>query len=300
MKKLCIIAVLAFALPLTWLGCNENGGSDDQTEDTTTQAEDDASGTVDEDLAVEEDLAVVDDDVTVPEEDTGTTGPDETPPEVTMDIEPYAIMAGNMELAVDWTDDSGIEKVEVYLDGQLAGEVNPENKMVDTTMFKAGLADLAFRVFDKAGKFTNTEPVPVICQGPGQFVEFFDGWDSGSIDGWTGFVKEVPPSVDSIYDEKAHVMVDQGIGTVHAFLRWESKSSWNLGLDIGTGNCPDSGQKLAESDLDAPAGVIHVQYSTPTGDPVPTGKWFAHIRFIDGGDHDGATQQFNTLFLVTP
>lgn len=300
MKKLYILTILVCAFGLTFGACDDNGGSGDETADTGAQVEDDASGTVDdEDLAAEEDLAVPSDDVAV-QEDTGTAGTDEEPPVVTINIEPYAILAGYIELAVDWTDDVGVEKVEVYLDGEKAAEVDPENKMVDTTMFKAGLKELAFRVFDKAGHFTDTKPVPVICQGAGQIMSFMDGWQDGSMEGWNGFVLEVPPSVTSIYDQKAHVVVDDSTMTVHAFLRWESKISWHLGLDIGTGNCPDSGKKLAEDDMEAPTGIIHVSYSTPTNTPVPSGKWFAHVRFLDGGEHDGQTQQFDTLFLVVP
>jgi hypothetical protein len=159
--------------------------------------------------------------------------------------------------------------------------------------------DVSVKVTDLAGNVTETQPVPALFAGPGMFLPYLDGWKQGVTPGWGGFLKKVADGATSIYDDKAHVTVPDGIKEVRAYLRWKSKTEWDMGFDIGTGNCPDSGKKLAAGEGKGKSGLIEVTY-TNDGNAVPTGKWFAHMRYKDGGNHGGEEQQFDSIFLVLP
>jgi len=289
-----LVATLAAVLAL---GCDSGSGSDDEGTDVAAVEED---GTAGEDAEPAEEVTP---ETTPVEEDVATqdTAPavDDVPPEVTMGFVPYSAFEAGDVIDVSWTDNGTVFSVELLVDGAVAGAVMPDADIVVSSSIEAGVHEVAVRVKDAAGNVTETEPVPAIFAGKGKFLPFTDGWKQGQIPGWGGFLKKVPDGATSIYDDKAHVTVPDGMNVAMAWLRWKSKTSWDMGFDIGTGNCPDSGQKLAGADQVGKAGLIEVTHSKE-GQTLPTGKWFAHMRYKDGGAHPGEDQQFDALFLVLP
>lgn len=295
MKILKVLGSMGAVLVLlSALACGgDEEGSDDAgagQPDVTEPAEDIAE-------EPDEDVTEPEEEVTEPEEEV--TGEDTEPPEVALNLEEWTVLQGSVELDVEWTDNVSVAKIEVLLDDEVVGEVELKGNIMDTTGFEPGFHKLSLKAYDEAGNFTKTVPISVMAAGPGEFLEFTDGWKDPSLPGWAGFELNVPPGAASIYDEKAHVQVPAGTKTVKCWMRWASDVSWDLGLDIGTGNCPESGKKLAMAGQEAAEWLLKVEYEND-GEDVPTGKWFAHIRFKDGGNHGGEDQQFDLLFLALP
>ncbi len=295
MKSLKVIAAMvSLVVMLAGLACS---GDDDGSDDAGATQPDvtEPAGDVGEEPSGE--VTEPGEEVTLPDEEV--TAEDTDPPEVVLNLEAWTAMQGSMELDLEWTDNSAVTMIEVVLDNEVVGEVKLKGNVLDTTVFEPGYHKLALRAYDEAGNTTLTEGVPIMAAGPGEFLEFTDGWKTPTLPGWAGFEINVPPGATSIYDEKAHVQMPSGIKSVKAYMRWTSDVSWDMGLDIGTGNCPDSGKKLAMADEEAPEWLLKVEYEKD-GEDVPTGKWFAHIRFKDGGNHGGEDQQFDLLFLALP
>ena len=295
MKTLKVIAsMVAMLVLLAGLACS---GDDDGSDDAGAGQPDvtEPAGDVAEEPG--EEVTEPGEEVTEPEEEV--TGEDTDPPNVVLNLIPWTALQGSVELDVEWTDNVAVTKIEILLDDEVAGAVALKGNLMDTTVFEPGYHKLALKAYDEAGNFTKTDGVPVMAAGPGEFLEFTDGWKTPSLPGWAGFEINVPPGAASIYDEKAHVQMPAGIKSVKAYLKWTSDVTWDLGLDIGTGNCPDSGKKLAMAGQESAEWLLKVEYEQD-GEDVPTGKWFAHVRFMDGGNHGGEDQQFDLLFLALP
>ena len=282
--------ICLFAVALAAAGC-DTGNDDGQPtpgDDTITPAEDT--------LAPTEDTTEPSEDTLTPAEDTTPTDP--TPPEISLVLTQYAAIAGDVTLDATWSDDVAVTAVEVLVDGEVVGTLDLGRGSFDSTVCPHGAHALALRALDAAGNATDTEPVVVIFAGKGQFLPYLDGWGDGQIPGWGGLEISVPEGATTLYDEKAHVTMPEGIGVVKSYLQWRTNVSWNFGYDIGSGNCPDSGMKLASAEKQADQWLLEVVYEDAVG--APTGTWFAHVRFLDAGDHSGESAHLNSLFLVVP
>ena len=290
MRSMLSICLLTAAL----LAAACDTGNDDSApapgEDATTPADDT--------VAPEDDAIEPGGDVFVPPVEDTVPG-DPSPPEVSLTLTRYTALSGVVDLDCAWSDDVGVVKVEVLVDEEPVGELDLGARATfDTTVCPHGAHALSLRASDASGNETSTEPVIVIFAGKGQFLPYMDGWNSGDLPGWGGLVISVPEGATSLYDEKAHVTMPEGIAVVKSYLLWRADSSWGFGYDIGTGNCPDSGMKLAEAEQQADQWLLEVVYEDAVG--APPGTWFSHIRFLDAADHDGESLQLNSLFLVVP
>jgi len=192
-----------------------------------------------------------------------------------------------------------VVKVEVLVDDEVVAELDLDARATfDSTACPHGVHTLTLRALDAAGNAATTDPIHAVFAGKGEFLTYMDGWGDGEIPGWGGLEISVPAGATSLYDEKAHVTMPEGIGTVVSYLQWRTNTSWGFGLDIGTGNCPDAGVKLASADKHAEQWLLEVEYKDQV--EAPPGLWFAHIRFLDAGDHAGESMHLNSLFLVVP
>ena len=236
-------------------------------------------------------------DTVEPAEDTVPADP--TPPEISLILTQYTAISGAIDLDCTWADDIGVVKVEVLVDDEPVGELDlGARSTFDSTVCPHGAHALSLRATDAAGNATTTDPIVVIFAGKGQFLSYTDGFDDGQIPGWGGIEISVPAGATSLYDEKAHVTLPEGMGVVKSYLQWRTNVSWGFGWDIGTGNCPDSGQKLAGDEKQADQWLLEVVYEDAVG--APPGMWFSHIRFLDAGNHAGESVHLNTLFLAVP
>ncbi|MFH1531960.1 MAG: hypothetical protein ABIK09_14635 [Pseudomonadota bacterium] len=281
MHRHLFICFLAFALFVTACDTGDGGGQ-------TVPGEDTAGPGVD--------TLVPGDDTLVPGDDTVPTDPN--PPEVSLVLTQYTAIAGEVTLDATWADDVAVTAVEVLVDDEVVGALDLGRGSFDSTVCPHGAHALSLRALDAAGNATTTEPIIVIFAGKGQFLPYLDGWSDGEIPGWGGLEISVPVGATSLYDQKAHVTMPEGIGVVKSYLQWRTNVSWSFGYDIGTGNCPDSGMKLAATEKQADQWLLEVVYEDAIG--APTGTWFAHIRFLDAGDHAGESAHLNSLFLVVP
>ncbi len=284
------ICILAIAFAVT--AC-DNGADDGQPtpgEDTKWPSEDT--------FEPAEDTLETAEDTKWPSEDT-IEPTDPNPPEISLVLTQYTAISGVIDLDCTWADDIEVVKVEVLVDDEPVGELDLGARgTFDSTACPHGAHSFALRASDAAGNATTTEPIVAIFAGKGQFLTHFNGFNDGQIPGWGGLEIAVPAGATSLYDKKAHVTMPEGIGVVKGYLHWREDVSWGFGFDIGVGNCPDSGQKLAEGEKQADQWLIEVVYEDAVG--APTGTWFSHIRFLDAGNHAGESAHLNTLFLVVP
>jgi hypothetical protein len=236
-------------------------------------------------------------DTLEPGEDTVPADPN--PPTIGLILTQYTAISGVMDLDCTWEDDVEVVTVEVLVDDVVVGTLDPGGRATfDSTVCPHGAHTLSLRATDAAGNATATDPVVVIFAGKGQFLTYTDGFNDGQIPGWGGVEISVPEGATTLYDEKAHVTLPEGTGVVKSYLQWRTDVSWGFGWDIGTGNCPDSGQKLAGDEKQADQWLLEVVYEDPVG--APSGMWFSHIRFLDAGNHAGESVHLNTLFLAVP
>jgi len=285
-----IVAAVALVALAMAVGC---GGSDESGVDTIV-AED---TTIAEDAVIDDDTIELEEDVLVQLDTVEVL--DELAPVVGLMPVPYTAVQGDVQFALEIEDDSEIASIMVLLDGEEAGSLNLDDMSIDTSSWPWGVHQVAFVVADEFDNSTTTEEVPLMCAGPGLFLDYLDGWPEGDTPGWGYFLNFVPEGATSVYDSKAHVQVPNNAKQAVAFLRWSEDVSWNLGFDIGTGSCPDSGTLLAANELDAADGVLEVSYEA-NGEIIPSGGWFAHVRYLDGTDHGGETLHLHSIFLLLP
>jgi hypothetical protein len=218
-------------------------------------------------------------------------------PTVALALAPYTAVSGTFTFPATWTGE--VTALTLLLDGVEAGALDPADPTLDTTDVVPGRHQVAVRVADDAGQQAESAAVPAIFAGNGAFLPITDAWDaSEELPGWDTFEITVPASGD-VYDEKGHVSMPSGRHKAMAWLYWTCDTSWHLGFDIGTGNCPHSGQLLAEAEADAALGPLELSYEAPTG-TLRTGTWFAHVRFLGAADHVGETLCLNAIFLALP
>ncbi len=276
------------------MGVEDPGHEDVAAAEETTEAGDDVAP--DEDLAeAPEDVATAED---AAEETAEPPVDDDENPEVTSELVAYAALQGIDTLPMTWTDNIGVAKVEVYVDGELACEADVETGEMDATAVEPGKHSLHVKVLDGAGNAVETEPVEVMMAGPGQFLPFADGFMMPIIPGWGSSQTTVFDFADSVEDAKGHVALPAGMTKVVAYLMWDEEAEWELGYDVGLGACPDHGTKLASQDLKAAQGWIELPYED--GLELASTTWFAHIRFLDGLEHKGDSVIYHALFLALP
>jgi hypothetical protein len=226
--------------------------------------------------------------------------PDTSPPKVQLATAPYSAVSGTHTLDATWTDDRGVTKVLALVDGQPAGEVALASRTFDSSKAAPGAHKLSLEASDAAGNKGRSNEVTVVLAGKGAFLPFTDGWAKGTLPGWAGLDVAVAHDAESVDHEKAHVEMPAGVVRVMAFFHWKQDTAWSLGFDIGTGGCPDDGVALASWEQAASEALSTSSHpQAPAGD-LPTGTWFAHVRFNDGLEHKGQTLHLNALWLALP
>ena len=295
MRKLAVLLVVGLLCGgLVGLGCGEGGGDEDSR--AATDAAGDAKDLPGAEVAADAGPEAA--DVAVP--DQADPDADAVPPEVSLDLVPYQAIGGVTPLPAQWSDAGGIAAVELLLDGQVLALLDETNKVIDGTAMPAGLHTLAVRATDAEGNVKETEPVPVVFSGPGQFLAYSDAPAPSPIPGWVLVEKAVPATAASVADSKIHVTMPVGMKKVMGFMHWESDAAWNLRLDVGTGECPDMGEVLVAEPLDAAAGPIAVAYEAADKSDLKKGMWFQHVAYLDGLEHKGESIGLSFLFLVLP
>lgn len=89
---------------------------------------------------------------------------------------------------------------------------------------------------------------------------------------------------------------DMPISTIRitVILLWQS-DNWNLQLDVGTGDGPNSGN--IKSTKSGSTGTISISYSG-SGD-LETGQWFAHIKILNPDDHTPIVDSVDYQLKIT-
>lgn len=230
--------------------------------------------------------------------------PDTAPPQVTLNATAYSTVQGFYTMPATWSDDVGVIKATLMLDGQPAGEVEVTTKIIDSTTLSPGLHKMSLQVSDAAGNVAKSAELPVICAGQGKVLAYKDVFTaapaaSTTVPGWAGFDLTVPGDAEgALEDAKAHVDVPAGMKKAMVYFRWKGTTAWTLGFDIGTGECPDSGTKLASKDEAGAEGISEVTHSMDAG--LTAGQWFGHVRFPEGGNHKNEKLHVESLYLVVP
>jgi hypothetical protein len=224
--------------------------------------------------------------------------PDTSPPQVTLSITPYTAVEGFYKVPAVWSDDVGVVKATLLLDGQVAGDLEVATKIIDSTTLTPGLHQVSLQVSDTAGNVAKSAEMPVIFAGQGKVLTYEDVWAASKTPGWSGFDLDVAEDSEGVEDAKAHVDVAAGMNKTMVYFRWSGTTTWTLGFDIGSGECPDSGIKYASKDETGTEGVSEVTYAIDAG--LTVGQWFGHVRFTDGINHKGERLHVESLFLVLP
>lgn len=304
-RRLWLLTVLVVSV-VTWgaWGCESSDGSDGA--DSGGQPGLDAVGLPDAGAGA--DVAAPGEDTKLGEPDEGTPGEPDVPvvpdvpalppaPTAALDLAPYTAISGTFTFPATWTGE--VTAATLLVDGAEAGALDLTDPTLDTTDLAPGLHQVAVRVADAAGQLAESAAVPALFAGNGAFLPITDVWaESEELPGWDTFEVSVPAS-GSVYDQKGHVSMPSGRHKAMAWLYWTCETSWNLGFDIGTGGCPDSGQLLAAGDLDATEGPIELSYEAESG-TLRTGTWFAHVRFLGAAAHVDETLCLNVVFLALP
>lgn len=302
MNKIYLVALtFLLAAGMSFVACDN---SDDKSDDVKATA-DIAAGDVQEDVAAQTDAAVPEseiepeEEVRVVEEDLGP--PDLEPPVSTFAVEPYTAFQGIADIEASWwSDDVGVTNVEVYVDEQLAGEIDLVTNQMDTTAQAPGKHQLFLKIYDGAGNMTQTDEVTVMLAGPGQFLPFEDGFEYDIVPGWKSHQQPVFDFSEEVEDTKGHVTVPAARKKAVCWAMWDEDVAWDMGLDIGTGVCPHKGVKLASDDLKAKQGWMEVVYEDEAGADLSAEVWFAHLRYTDGLEHKGGKITYHVLFWVGP
>jgi len=296
--NLFVVITMALSLALAGMACDK-GSDDENSEDVTTDV---AAG--DEDVVNQEDAVEAEEDLAEEEDlqaaDEPQGPPDEENPECTFEVVEYTALQGIDTIEATWTDNIGVAKVEVYVDGELVSEVNLETDELDTTAATPGKHDLSLKVYDAAGNMVETETATVMLAGPGKFFAFEDTFTLEMVPGWGSYQQSVFDFVEEVEDAKGHIDMPDNMKKAACWMMWENEKSWDLGLDIGTGTCPHKGVKLAFDDLAGESGWMEVPYEDPDGASLETGYWFAHVRFTDGLEHKGEDIILHALFWAGP
>lgn len=230
--------------------------------------------------------------------------PDTAPPQVTLNVTAYSVVQGFYAVPATWSDDVGVVKATLVLDGEPAGDVEVTTKIIDVTTLAPGLHKMSLLVSDAAGNVAKSAELPVICAGQGKILAYKDAWTAApaaasTVPGWSGFDLTVPGDAEgALEDAKAHVDVPAGMKKATVYFRWKGATAWTLGFDMGTGECPDSGTKLASKDEAGAEGISEVTHSMDAG--LTAGQWFGHVRFPEGGNHKNEKLHVESLYLVVP
>jgi hypothetical protein len=297
--KINLFGILAAVLLLSLAGMACDKGSDSEKSEDVA-AEDTAAS--DEDVTSTEDQVGAQDsaveDLQAADEAEGP--PDEELPEVTFGVQDYTALQGIDTIEATWTDNVGVDRVEYYVDGELAGEVDLLTDELDTSAATPGEHELSLKVFDAAGNMVESDTAIVMLAGPGKFLPFTDAFTLEMVPGWGSYQQSVFEFVEEVEDAKGHIEMPDHMQKTICWMMWENEKSWDLGLDIGTGTCPHQGVKLAFDDLAGETGTMEVPYEDPDGEALQTGFWFAHVRFTDGLEHKGEKLTFHSLFWAGP
>jgi len=200
-------------------------------------------------------------------------------PLVSMDnVVAYQGVFGAFGVEVTATDDVGIERVDLLVDGEVAATSNADPFTIswDTTALADGtIAAIAARAVDLSGKIAETEPVTVVVVNNGYAIEFTDGF-SGEVaipEDYTGTTE-----VDKKHHWIAEASGASRILSIVLFTVPEGQPDWEFALEVGTGYCPDSGETLDAVAVDPVTTGPFVFDSQPTGGFPGGGQKFYHLR----------------------
>jgi hypothetical protein len=197
----------------------------------------------------------------------------------------YQGVSGVFGVEVTATDDVGIERVDLLVDGEVAATSNADPFTIswDTTALAAGaIAEIAARAVDLSGKTAETDPVTVVVVNGGYAIEF--------VEAFSGEISIPDPYVAAEFDKKLHWTPSTAASRILSIVLFtvpDGQPEWQLALEIGTGECPDIGETLDAEAVDPVVNGPFVWDSEPTGGYPGGGLMFYHLRPGYPADHPG-------------
>lgn len=215
---------------------------------------------------------------------------DQQVPSIVLDnIVPYQDVAGTFEVIVTATDDVGVDFVELLVNDQVAATSDQDSYSMnwDTTTAPSGIVSVKARVTDFAGNTAETDSIRVVVVNGGEWSALNEGNDGEFA---------IPEGYDGTQEihEKHHWMSPaDGASRVIAVLSWtapEDQDVWEFRIDLGTGNCPHSGETYATSDT---FDVSPIEFDAQPDGGFPTNtQLFVHISPMNAFDHLGDNLPF--------
>lgn len=224
--------------------------------------------------------------------DAGEEIADLAAPTVTIDnVTAYQGVAGALAVEVTAGDDVGVALVELLVDGVVAASSDsaPFALSWDTTAAADGVVAIAARASDASGKAGESAPIAVVVINGGA--------EAAITDGATGALS-IPAGYDGTQevDVRRHWIGETAAARVVAiviFAPEEGQAEWTVGLDMGSGFCPDDGVTLDSMIVYGATAEPVVWDSTPeTGFPAST-QLFFHMAPGNPAEHLGESLPFS-------
>lgn len=211
-------------------------------------------------------------DSTVPQVDSGPTG---DPSASFKSLQQYAVAKAAFKVETETS--AVVSKVELLVDGNVVAEAtaSPFTIEWDTTGTADGVVQLALKAHAGAQSATG-DPLPVVVLNNGEEVSFDEGAEQ---------TMTIDPAVDS--HVKVHWTMPSAVKKVIGVLFWDN-TEFKMQLDLGTGNCPHSGQSACNATSDT--SPVMAQYpETAVSGTLGEGMWFSHAGPTNDADLVGKT-----------
>ncbi len=225
--------------------------------------------------------------------------PDVTAPTVTAKPGRYDVVRGSQAIGVDASDDVGVTRVELSVDGTKVGESTEAPFAVawDSTAAEDGIRALRFVAYDAAGNHAESAEVPVIVVNQGLTPVYDES--KQAVDGSIAGAVKVPADWsgnEELIDKKFHFAVPAGMTRLVGVLAWDAESGFEIEFSTGTGFCPDSG--VSKKKVVAKDGEALLELEAPKG--LDEAGWFIHVGAKNAADKLGKSVKFAARVAILP
>lgn len=213
-----------------------------------------------------------------------TVKTDEAAPTVQLPVPEFTEVKATMVFDVMASDDVGLAKLELFV-GDATTPVasmtaEPFNSISwDTTATPDGLQTLRVRATDTSAKTTDSAPVQVVVLNHGVRAADLGAASDSMV---------IPANLAGELDHKHHWNNPANIHTILAILEFtvpSGQSEWNLGLSVGSGECPDIGEVFGAEVFSTKSPMTVTAH--PTAAQVATGLHFVHLKPTNATEHAG-------------
>ncbi|MBI5507965.1 MAG: Ig-like domain-containing protein [Deltaproteobacteria bacterium] len=225
----------------------------------------------------------------------------------------YSVVKGTVTVPVTPMMEVTVDKVELLrgMDGEVVATATaaPYSLSWDTTAAQDGLEVIWARATDQEGNTVESPVIKLVVLNVGAAASILGGNPAGEV--------RIPTTYDGTQEVDIRKYWDNpaGIHTIVALLYFQPgpyQATWNVGLSIGKGYCPERGRQYGpeqggtESPLSVTVKSTDVDLTmtefpaTPPNPDPEVDRYFVHVRPNNGTDHRGEELQFRTEVYLLP